>query len=240
MIEFKDVCLSLGGRKILDHLSFKVEPGECVLLVGNSGVGKSTILKLILGLIKPTAGEIEVLGTDVSETREHQLMKVRQQFGIVFQEGALFDSLTVEENVGFFLKENLKLPAVEIRDRVMEKLHLLGLEKFVNYFPAQLSGGMKKRVAVARAVVSSPKGMLYDEPTAGLDPISAKRVVGLISSLQEQFKMTSLIVTHEIHYYVEAVQRMIMLKDGHIVYDGTPVSDIYDWYDRPGFAGLAV
>ena len=150
----------------------------------------------------------------------------------------MFDSLTVEENVGFFLKENLKLAGREIRERVLETLQFLGLDKFLGYYPDQLSGGMKKRVAVARAVVANPNAMLYDEPTAGLDPISARRVVELITHLRNQFNITSLVVTHEVHYFMDAVQRMIMLKDGKAVYDGAPVSDIHEWYDEPSFSRL--
>lgn len=223
---------------ILENLSFSIEEGESVMLVGNSGAGKSTILKLILGLIKPTSGSIYIFGKNIAEMSEKQLMKIRQRFGIVFQEGALFDSLTVEENVGFFLKENLKLAGQEIQRRVWETLEFLGLDKFLHYYPAQLSGGMKKRVAVARAVVANPSGMLYDEPTAGLDPVSARRVVELVDNLRNQFNITSLVVTHEVHYFMDAVQRMIMLKDGTVAYDGAPVLDIHEWYEEPSYQRL--
>lgn len=239
MIEFENVTLYLNERKILDKISFSISAGESVILVGSSGAGKSTILKLILGLIKPTSGEIYIFGKNIRRMREKDLLKVRQQFGIVFQEGALFDSLTVEENVGFFLRENLQLSQAEINDRVMGKLSFLGLNEFSDYLPAHLSGGMKKRVAVARAVVSNPRGMLYDEPTAGLDPNSARRVVGLIEKLQQQFNITSIVVTHEVHYFMEAMQRMIMLKDRQIAYDGAPVLDIHDWYENPNQTSIA-
>ncbi|NIV71937.1 ATP-binding cassette domain-containing protein [Candidatus Saccharibacteria bacterium] len=240
MIHLDKVSLNLNGKCVLEDISFSISPGESILLAGNSGAGKSTILKLILGLLKPTSGNIYVFGKNVTEMSEHQLMKIRQQLGIVFQEGALFDSLNVQENVSFFLRENLKLTAAEIQERVLEKLHFLGLQRFLDYFPSELSGGMKKRVAVARAVVANPKGMLYDEPTAGLDPVSARRVVGLISNLQEKFRMTSLVVTHEVHYFIHAVQRMLMLKDGHIVYDGEPMTDIHDMFEDGGYPRLAV
>ncbi|RMH95470.1 MAG: ATP-binding cassette domain-containing protein [Calditrichaeota bacterium] len=240
MIEFRDVTLYLNRRRILDRLSFTIEEGESILLVGNSGAGKSTILKLILGLIRPTEGNIYIFGRDITRLSEKELMKVRQQFGIVFQEGALFDSLTVEENVGFFLRENLRLPEAEIRHRVRETLGFLGLESFLHYLPAHLSGGMKKRVAVARAVVSNPLGMLYDEPTAGLDPVSARRVVELISTLHQQMNITTLVVTHEVHYFVDAIHRMIMLKQGRVAYDGPAVEDIHHWYEEPPSARIAV
>ncbi len=239
MICFDNVSLTLNERLILEDLSFSIGEGESVMLVGNSGAGKSTILKLILGLLKPTSGAIYIFGKNIADMSEKQLMSIRQRFGIVFQEGALFDSLTVEENVGFFLKENLRLAAREIQERVWETLEFLGLDKFLHYYPAQLSGGMKKRVAVARAVVANPSGMLYDEPTAGLDPISARRVVELVSNLRNQFNnITSLVVTHEVHYFMDAVHRMLMLKDGKVAYDGAPVLDIHEWYEEPSYQRL--
>lgn len=235
MIRFKDVTLTLGERKVLDNVSFTIETGELILLVGGSGSGKSTILKLILGLVRPEQGEIYINGQEIASMRERHLLKVRRDCGIVFQEGALFDSLTVEENVGFFLKENLNLPEEEVHKQVVEELAFLGLEGFLNYYPSQLSGGMKKRVAVARAAIANPRVMLYDEPTAGLDPIAAQRVVDLIGDLHRQLNITSVVVTHEIHFFLNKVKRLLMLKDGRIVYDGAPVADIHEWYEDPHF-----
>jgi phospholipid/cholesterol/gamma-HCH transport system ATP-binding protein len=235
MIRFKEVTLLRDELKVLDSLSFTIDSGELVLLVGGSGSGKSTILKLILGLIKPTIGEIYIANEKITGMREKKMLKVRQNFGIVFQEGALFDSLTVEENVGFFLKENMELSEEEVRKEVIDELKFLGLEGFLDYYPAQLSGGMKKRVAVARAAISNPNVMLYDEPTAGLDPIAAQRVVDLISDLHQQLNITSVVVTHEIHYFVDIVKRVLMLREGNIVYDGEPVADIHEWYEDPHF-----
>lgn len=235
MIRFEEVTLMRDELMVLDRVSFTIGAGELLLLVGGSGSGKSTILKLILGLIKPTAGAVYINGERITGMREKQLLKVRRQFGIVFQEGALFDSLTVEENVGFFLKENLKLPDDEVHRQVTEELKFLGLEGFLDYYPAQLSGGMKKRVAVARAAVSNPRAMLYDEPTAGLDPVAAQRVVDLISELHQQLSITSIVVTHEIHYFASIVKRVMMLRNGQIVYDGAPVADIHQWYEDPHF-----
>ena len=166
MIRFEDVTLIYNDLKVLDNISFKIDTGELILLVGGSGSGKSTILKLILGLIRPNAGKIYIDNNLITGMREKNLLKVRRQFGIVFQEGALFDSLTVEENVGFFLKENLKMPEDQVYKEVVDELKFLGLDGFLDYYPSQLSGGMKKRVAVARAAISNPKVMLYDEPTA--------------------------------------------------------------------------
>ncbi|HFB67710.1 MAG TPA: ATP-binding cassette domain-containing protein [Calditrichae bacterium] len=232
MIEFQDVTLELQGRLVLDNISFRIHQGDSVLLVGNSGAGKSTIMKLILGLIKPTAGKIRIFGEDITRLSEKKLLKIRQQFGMVFQGGALFDSLTVEDNVAYFLKENLRMTEAEIKVRVHQTLEFLGLSRFLNYFPSQLSGGMVKRVAIARAIVSKPKALLYDEPTAGLDPISARRVVELIQHLQEKFGTTSLIVSHEIHYFLETARRMLMLKGGTIMYDGEPNLDILEYFDE--------
>ncbi len=232
MIEFQDVTLELQGRVVLDNISFHIHQGESVLLVGSSGAGKSTIMKLILGLIKPTAGKIRILGEEITRLPEKKLLKLRQQFGMVFQGGALFDSLTVEDNVAYFLKENLRMTDAEIKMRVRQTLEFLGLSRFLHYLPSQLSGGMIKRVAIARAIVSKPKALLYDEPTAGLDPISARRVVELIQHLQEKFGTTSLIVSHEIHYFLNVAKRMLMLKEGSIMYDGDPNLDILEYFDE--------
>lgn len=236
MIRFENVTLILSDRKVLDEVSFQIDTGELILLVGGSGSGKSTILKLVLGLICPTSGNIFLDDQRISSMPESKLLKIRRNFGIVFQEGALFDSLTVEENVGFFLKENLHLPEEEVYRKVVDELKFLGLDGFLDFYPSQLSGGMKKRVAVARAAISNPRVMLYDEPTAGLDPIAAQRVVDLISELHQQLNITSVVVTHEIHYFLKTVKRLLMLKDGKIVYDGEPVEDIHEWYGDPHFS----
>ncbi len=216
MVEFRNVSLTLGEKQILNDLSFKIDEGQIVLLTGNSGEGKSTILKLILGLLKPTSGTITVLGQDISRLNNKELMKIRQQCGIVFQGGALFDSLSVEENVSFFLKEALHVDPAEAKKRVLEILEYLGLKDYLDYYPAQLSGGMKKRVAIARAIVTHPKLLLYDEPTAGLDAQSASRVVGLIKDLQQRLNVTSLVVSHELYYFMRVMDKMIHLQQGRI------------------------
>jgi len=232
VIEFQHVSLSLHNREILKDVSFRIEKGESILLAGSSGAGKSTILKLALGLIKPTSGRIWVFGREITRLSEKKLMKLRQYFGTVFQGGALFDSLTVEQNVGFFLRENLNVEETEVQNRVRRTLQFLGLDKFLTYLPSQLSGGMRKRVAIARAIVTNPQALLYDEPTAGLDPIAARRVIDLIKHLRESFQVTSLIVSHEIHYFLDIVDRMLMLKDGKIIYDGEPNLDIVEYFDE--------
>ena len=230
MIEFDSVSLCLGNRRILSDISFRVEKGETVVLVGSSGAGKSTILRLILGLIKPTSGRISIAGKDISTLSEKELNHLRQKFSLIFQNGALFDSLTLEENVGFFLSEQSKHSALEIQSRVLDIMKFFGLEDFMHYYPSQISGGMKKRISIARGVVTNPEVMLYDEPTAGLDPFAAKKVVDLIGRLRESFNMTSLIVTHEIHHFANVVDRLLMLKNGLITYDGTYDLSILDQF----------
>lgn len=229
MTKFENVTLYLSERKVLDNLSFSIEEGEMVLLVGGSGAGKSTILRLVMGLIRPTSGRIILNGQDITKMSESQLLKMRHHFGIVFQEGALFDSLTVEENVGFYLRERMNMSPEEVHERVVQELTTLGLQDFLDYYPAQLSGGMKKRVAIARASIKNPECLLYDEPTAGLDPMSSQRVVDLMNELHRD-RITSMIVTHEIHYFLDSVTRMMMLSTGKIVYDGDPIADIHKWY----------
>lgn len=226
MVEFDNVTYCAGEKTILSDISFAVGRGEQTLILGNSGAGKSTILKLILGLIKPTQGEIRLMDTDMVELGEPGLCKVRRRCGIVFQEGALFDSLTVRENVSFFLLEYLKIPQPEIDRRVSEILHYLGLDKYHEYFPAQLSSGMKRRVAFARAIATRPELLLIDEPTSGLDPYNANRVIELIQNLQEQFQVNSIIVSHELHYFLDMIDRIIAVGNGKVAFNGEPDIDL--------------
>lgn len=220
MIEFVKVSLIRHSRIILEDVSFKIEPNQTVLLVGSSGAGKTTVLKLILGLTEPTSGSVYIMGQNIAEISEDELNEIRRKFGLVFQEGALFDSLTLEQNVGFFLLENFRLPPGQVHKRVTDLMRFLELEEFLNYYPQEISGGMKKRVAIARAVAANPQVLLYDEPTAGLDPVTAKRVVRLIDSLRKSLNHTSLIVTHELHNFVDIGDRLLLLEDGSISYDG--------------------
>ena len=222
MVEFDNVTYCAGEKTILRDVSFSIGRGEPTLFLGSSGAGKSTILKLILGLLKPTKGEIRLMDTDMVELGEPGLCKVRRRCSIVFQEGALFDSLTVKENVSFFLLEYLKLPEAEIEKRVMQILEYLGLQNNIDYYPSQLSGGMKRRVAFARAIATHPELILIDEPTAGLDPYNAQRVIELIKNLQNEFQVTSIVVSHELHYFIGMVERIIAVSNGKIVHDGEP------------------
>ncbi|UCE04797.1 MAG: ATP-binding cassette domain-containing protein [bacterium] len=232
MIEFNTVSLCLNNRTILRNLSFQIKKGQTALLVGSSGAGKSTILRLILGLLKPTAGRITIMGKNIAQMSENELNDMRQKFGLVFQNGALFDSLTLEENVGFFLSENTNVSEQQVRTRVLDIMNFLGLENYLDYYPSEISGGMRKRVSIARAIVTNPDVLLYDEPTAGLDPFAARKVVGLMKDLQSRFQVTSLIVTHEIHHFEKVVDRLLMLKNGSITYDGVYNLAILDEFEE--------
>lgn len=196
-IVFDDVAIAFEGKTVLDDVSFALNRGETMVLLGISGSGKTTILKLTLGLIKPNRGHIYVLGNDVTRMREEELFDLRRKLGMVFQESALFDSLTVKENVGFRLMEE-GVPEEEIHQRVAEGLCFVGLEHTMEMFPAQLSGGMRRRVAIARAIITQPEILLYDAPTAGLDPITSTTIIELIVKQRDVYKTSALMVTHRL------------------------------------------
>jgi phospholipid/cholesterol/gamma-HCH transport system ATP-binding protein len=197
VVSFRDVFLSFD-RPILRGVSFDLAPGSTKIVLGGSGSGKTTILRLILGLLKPDAGSIVVDGTEVTALDEEALRGVRLKIGMVFQEGALFDSLSVGENVGYRLVEDAELPEEEIEARVREMLGYVGLAPFVDRQPAELSGGQRRRVAVARALVSAPRIMLYDEPTTGLDPITATTITDLVVKVRDLHGVSSILVTHQL------------------------------------------
>ncbi len=196
-IRFRDVSLAFD-RPILRGVSFELQPGATKVILGGSGSGKTTILRLILGLLKPDAGSIEVEGAEVSGLREEELRDVRLGIGMVFQEGALFDSLTVGQNVGYRLAEDGELEEREIEERVREMLGFVGLGPFYERMPSELSGGQRRRVAVARALAARPRIMLYDEPTTGLDPITASTITDLIVKVRDLDGVTSILVTHQL------------------------------------------
>ena len=198
MIEFKNVTKSFNNDVILKNISFGITRGETKIILGASGSGKSTILRLILGLIRPDSGEILVDGQDITKMRERDLVQVRQKIGMVFQEGALFDSLSVRENVGYRLYEESEITEEEIEVAVRRLLGFVGLEDAIDKMPAELSGGMKRRVGIARALVGTPKIVLYDEPTAGLDPIISRTILELIIKLRDLEGATSICVTHDL------------------------------------------
>ena len=210
-IEVKNLTKAFDERKVLDNISFKVEDGETLAVVGFSGSGKSTILKLICGLLTPDNGEITTTGGEIA---------------MVFQYSALFDSLNVADNIAFALHERKdlrnKYSEKEIKNIVSEKLELVGLKGIENKFPSELSGGMQKRVSFARAIVTEPKTILYDEPTAGLDPISSTLIEDYIVRLKEETHASSIVVTHQMSTIQRTANRVIMLYDGKIVYEGTP------------------
>jgi len=242
-LELRDVVKFYGDYTVLDGVSFQVHKGETKIVIGASGSGKSTILKLIMGLEKPDGGRIFVQGRDITDLNESDLTEVRQKLGMVFQESALFDSLTVRENVGYRLYE-AGLDDDEVESRVRESLGFVDLADAIDKYPAELSGGMKRRVALARALISNPDIILYDEPTAGLDPVTSRKINELIIALRDLKGVTGVFVTHRmrdaftlateyavngdgrIRFYREgqdlciANTRFVMLRDGKIVFEG--------------------
>jgi phospholipid/cholesterol/gamma-HCH transport system ATP-binding protein len=222
MIELADVSKNFNGRQVLDHMSLVVEKGETKVIIGRSGVGKSVTLKHIVRLIQPDSGVVRVEGKDVWKMRGKELNELHMQIGLVFQGGALFDSLTVGENVSFVLREQMTLTAGEREKRVKESLALVGLYNIEEYMPADLSGGMRKRVSLARAICTRPKVILYDEPTTGVDPITADAINLLIDELHDKLKVTSIVVTHDMRSAYKVADRIAMLYEGKIIAEGTP------------------
>ncbi|MBW3660542.1 MAG: ATP-binding cassette domain-containing protein [Gemmatimonadetes bacterium] len=221
MIDLEDVHLAFGDLVVLDGVWLEVDRGETLVVMGGSGQGKSTILKIILGLLEPDDGRVYVCGVNIIHAEQEVLDEVRGEIGMVFQGGALFDSLTVGENLAFRLREEGELEEEEIERLVAEKLTFVDLEPRVsNLMPAELSGGMKKRVSIARAIMGSPNILLYDEPTTGLDPITSETINGLIKKLRDQQNVASIVVTHDIGSALTVGDRFAMLKDGDIIFEG--------------------
>lgn len=222
MIQIKEVHKSFDNNHVLRGVDLTINKGETIVIIGRSGCGKSVLLKLIIGLMKPDEGKIFISGDDITFLNDNQLNKLRQRFGMLFQASALFDSMTVDENVGLGLREHTKLPEDEIRQKVKEKLKLVGLSEIEEKKPAELSGGMKKRVGLARAIAMDPEYVLYDEPTTGLDPIMADVINELIIDLRNTLSITSIAVTHDIVSAYKIADRIAMLYEGKIVFVGTP------------------
>jgi phospholipid/cholesterol/gamma-HCH transport system ATP-binding protein len=222
MIEIQDLHKSFGNKVVLAGLTLTIERGETMVVIGGSGSGKSVLLKHVIGLMKPDKGRVVVDGQEVGGLNETQLTDVRKKFGMLFQGAALFDSLSVWENVGFSLIQHSKLRPREIKDIAREKLALVGLKGVEDLMPAELSGGMKKRVGLARAIAHDPQIMLYDEPTTGLDPIMADVINELIIRLKGQLKMTSIAITHDMTSAYKIADRIAMLYLGQIQEVGTP------------------
>ncbi|MFH1311820.1 MAG: ABC transporter ATP-binding protein [Candidatus Eisenbacteria bacterium] len=222
MIEVIDLKKSFGDSEVLKGVNLTVKKGETVVVIGRSGCGKSVLLKHLIGLIKPDSGKILVDGIDVTTLKGDEMYDFRKRFGMLFQGAALFDSLTVWENVGLGLLEHTDLSEDEIRKKVCQKLEQVGLDHMDDMKPSDLSGGMKKRVGLARAIAMDPPVILYDEPTTGLDPIMADVINELVRSLQKSLERTSVAVTHDMKSAYKIGDRLAMLYGGKIIFEGTP------------------
>ncbi len=223
IIQLKDLRKSFGDRKVLDGVCLEVVQGETLVIIGRSGVGKSTILKHVAGLLPPDSGEVWVEGLEINRLNEQALNDLRKKMGVVFQYAALFDSLTVFENVAFRLLRDFEMPIPKAVDVVRQKLELVGLKPdLMGLKPAQLSGGMRKRVGLARAIAVDPEIILYDEPTSGLDPVTSEAINDLILEMQKKLKVTSVVVTHDMHSAYKVANRIAMIYDGKIIGVGTP------------------
>jgi phospholipid/cholesterol/gamma-HCH transport system ATP-binding protein len=243
IVVFENVSIAFEDKPVLDGISFRLPKGETKAIFGVAGSGKSTILKLTLGLLKPDEGHIYVLGDDVTQMREDDLFELRRKIGMVFQESALFDSLTVRENVAFRLLEEGDVSEEEIEKPVREALSFVELENTVDKFPSELSGGMRRRVAIARAIITHPEILLYDSPTGGLDPVTSTTIIQLIVKQRDVYKTSSLLVTHRLqdafimatHYFDRKANEMrplppggrgevpmafLILRDGKVIFDG--------------------
>jgi len=218
----KNLTKKFGDREVLKDVSFEVYEGEIFILMGGSGSGKSTTLKHIIGLLKATKGSIIIDGVDITKLSHGELIKFRKKLGYLFQEGALFDSLKVWENVGFYFLENTKMSPKKIRELATEKLKLVGLQDVEDLYPSQLSGGMRKRVSLARAIATNPEIILYDEPTSGLDPVTSAMIDNLIVSLRDNMGITSVVVTHDLASAFNIGDRIAMIHKGRIYAIGTP------------------
>jgi phospholipid/cholesterol/gamma-HCH transport system ATP-binding protein len=221
VIDVVDVWKSFGAQSVLRGVDLSVQNGETMVVLGASGCGKSVLLKHIIGLLRPDRGSIIVNGQDISRIREDELNKVRMSFGMVFQGAALFDSMTVGGNVGLPLKEHRGIVGKELDELVEKKLRMVGLAGISELQPSELSGGMKKRVALARAIALDPDIILYDEPTTGLDPIMAEQINDLIRAIQKKVHATSIVVTHDLHSASLTADRVALMHDGRIVFTGT-------------------
>ena len=222
MITLRNVHKSFGPQKVLDGLDLDIPAGKITAIIGPSGEGKSVLLKHLIGLLQPDSGAVEVDGESIVDLRRTELNRIREKFGMLFQNVALFDSMTVFENVAFPLEEKTALSKEEIRGRVLTALEDVGLKNIEHKFPDELSGGMKKRVGLARAVVLNPKIILFDEPTTGLDPIIKRAIHQLIKDTHAKFGFTAVIVSHEIPEIFDVAQNVAMLFRGKILQHGTP------------------
>lgn len=222
LIQLKNLQKAFARVVVLDGVTLSIAKGESIVIIGASGSGKSVMLKHIVGLLKPEAGEVWFDGQRIDELPERQVMRIRERFGFLFQMGALFDSLTVSDNVAFPLVEHTQLPPDQIQARVRQKLEMVGLPSIGHKMPGELSGGQRKRVALARAIALEPDVILYDEPTTGLDPIRSDVINELILKLKRELNITSIVVTHDMNSAFKVGDRIVMLHEGKIHFDGTP------------------
>lgn len=221
IIKIKDLTKRFDDFTVLDHVSLNVKEGENLVVFGRSGTGKSVLLKCIIGLLEPDEGEIFIKDKNILKLNKNELNKIRRHTSFLFQGAALYDSMSVRENLEFTLIKRKKNTPEEIDEKVHRTLNLVGLEDAIDKMPSELSGGMKKRIGLARAIITEPEIMFYDEPTTGLDPISSKDISELIISLQKDLNMTSIVVTHDLVCAKIIADRAIFLKDGKIAYEGT-------------------
>ncbi|HEY5910965.1 MAG TPA: ABC transporter ATP-binding protein [Verrucomicrobiae bacterium] len=222
MIEVRNIDKRFGSHNVLEQVSFRIDKGESVVIIGRSGGGKSVLLKHLVALLKPDAGQVLIEGEDIVPMNERQLLHVRHKFGMLFQGAALFDSMTVAENIGFAFRRDRSLPPAEVARRVAEVLEMVDLPGIENKNPSELSGGMKKRVGLARAIIYQPEIVLYDEPTTGLDPIVSDSIDQLILRVRDRLDVTSVVVTHDMRSARRLGQRILMLHDRRIYATGTP------------------
>lgn len=222
MLEIRNLKKSFNGQRVLKGLNLKIPKGKITVIIGGSGTGKSVLLKHIIGLLQPDEGQILIDNQDVTRLDREEMKKLRMRFGMLFQDAALFDSMNVYENIAFPIREHRPMPESEIRRVVKEKLAEINLEGIENKMPSELSGGMRKRVGLARAIVLDPEIILYDEPTTGLDPVMSKAIDELIVSTQERLKATTIIISHDIHSTLRIANKIAMLHDGIVVAEGAP------------------
>lgn len=222
IIKIRKLCKKFGTQEVLKELDLDIPKGMITVIIGRSGGGKSVLLKHIIGLIKPDSGEIYVDGIDIAKEPEDKLNEIRKRFGMLFQEGALFDSMTIEENVAFPLVEHTKLSHKEIEERTKEVLAMVGLTGAEKKYPSEISGGMRKRAGLARAIISKPDIILFDEPTSGLDPIMSAHIDNLIVEIQKRLNVTCIIISHDIQSTFRIAHKIAMLYDGKIIAEGTP------------------
>jgi phospholipid/cholesterol/gamma-HCH transport system ATP-binding protein len=221
MIETRDLRKSFGSQKVLDGITFKIEEGESIVIIGGSGCGKSVLLKHLIGLLTPDSGDVLIDGQSIVNMNERELIAVRRKFGMLFQSAALFDSMTVEQNIDFVLRRE-GVPEAERKQRVAEALEMVELPGTEKKTPAELSGGMRKRVGLARAIVYKPRIVVYDEPTTGLDPIVSDAIDQLVIRIAERLNVTSIAVTHDTRSMRRIGKRILYMRSGKIYVDGTP------------------